>query len=49
LVYFTDDDSTGEISGANPANTNADGVAVTTYTAGTSAREVKITATAQQG
>lgn len=49
LVYFTDDDSTGEISGANPANTNADGVAVTTYTAGTSAREVKISATAQQG
>ena len=49
LVYFTDDDSTGNISGANPANTNVDGVAVTTYTAGTSAREVKLTATAQQG
>ena len=49
LVYFTDDDPTGNISGTNPANTEADGVATTTYTAGTSAREVKITATAQQG
>ena len=49
LVYFTDDDPNGAITGANPANTNADGVATTTYTAGTSAREVKITATAQQG
>jgi hypothetical protein len=49
LVYFTDDDPNGSITGSNPANTDADGVATTTYTAGTSAREVKITATAQQG
>ena len=49
LVYFTDDDTAGEIIGANPATTDADGVAITTYRAGDSAREVKITATAQQG
>jgi hypothetical protein len=49
LVYFTDDDSVGSITGANPANTDADGVAITTYRAGSDAREVKITATAQQG
>ena len=53
LVYFTeDDDSTppaGSITGANPANTNSDGVATTLYRAGTTAREVKITATAEQG
>lgn len=48
-VYFTDDDSVGNIIGNNPANTDSDGVAITTYQAGTSAREVKITATAQQG
>jgi hypothetical protein len=49
LVYFTDDDPNGTITGANPATTDADGVAQTTYTAGTTAREVKLTATAQQG
>ena len=49
LVYFTEDDDDGEIIGANPANTDSDGVAVTTYRAGNTAREVKITATAQQG
>jgi len=49
LVYFTDDDANGAITGPNPANTDSDGVAETTYTAGTAAREVKITATAQQG
>jgi len=48
-VYFTEDDSVGSIIGSNPANTDADGVAVTTYRSGTTAREVKITATAQQG
>ena len=49
LVYFTDDDPAGSITGSNPANTDSDGVATTTYTAGNAAREVKITATAQQG
>jgi len=49
LVYFTEDDPNGNITGPNPANTDVDGVALTTYTAGTTAREVKITATAQQG
>ena len=49
LVYFTEDDSVGSIIGTNPANTDVNGVATTTYQAGTSAREVKITATAQQG
>lgn len=49
LVYFTEDDPVGIIIGANPANTDSDGVAVTTYRAGNTAREVKITATAQQG
>ena len=48
LVYFTDDDPNGAITGSNPANTDADGVAVTSYTAGITAREVKITSTSQQ-
>jgi hypothetical protein len=48
-VYFTEDDPVGTITGPNPATTDSDGAATTTYTAGTSAREVKITATAQQG
>ena len=48
-VYFTEDDANGSISGGNPKNTDSNGQAVTTYTAGTTAREVKITATAQQG
>lgn len=46
-VFFTDDDPNGSIT-INPVNTDSDGVAVTTYIAGTSAREVRITATAQQ-
>lgn len=49
LVTFTEDDPVGSIIGANPATTNAAGTAITTYQAGTSAREVKITATADQG
>jgi len=49
LVYFTEDDTSGVIIGTNPANTDSDGVAITTYRAGSEAREVKITATAQQG
>jgi hypothetical protein len=46
-VYFTDDDPNGSILATN-VTTNDDGIAVTTYRAGTSAREVRITATAQQ-
>lgn len=46
-VYFTDDDPNGSIT-SSPVNTDSNGVATTTYIAGTSAREVKITATAQQ-
>jgi len=46
-VFFTDDDDNGSIT-SSPVNTDSDGIAVTTYIAGTSAREVRITATAQQ-
>ena len=46
-VFFTDDDPNGSIL-SSPVNTDSDGVASTTYVAGTSAREVRITATAQQ-
>jgi len=49
LVYFTEDDPSGSIGVPNPATTDSEGVAQTTYTAGNSAREVKITATAEQG
>jgi hypothetical protein len=48
LVYFTDDDPNGFIT-SSPVNTDATGTANTSYKAGTTAREVKITATAQQG
>ena len=47
LVYFTDDDPTGSIL-SSPTNTDSNGVAVTTYKAGTTAREVRITGTSQQ-
>lgn len=47
-VYFTDDDPTGGIL-SSPVNTDSNGVAQTTYIAGTIAREVRISATAQQG
>lgn len=47
LVYFTEDDPTGYVNPTND-NTDSNGVAATVYTAGTSAREVRITATAQQ-
>ncbi len=46
-VFFTDDDPVGSIT-ISPVNTNSDGVAQTTYVAGTSAREVRLSATAQQ-
>lgn len=46
-VFFTDDDTNGQIV-ISPVNTDSNGVATTTYIAGTTAREVKITATCQQ-
>ena len=46
-VFFTDDDTVGGIV-SSPVNTDSDGIAETTYVAGTSAREVRISATAQQ-
>jgi hypothetical protein len=46
-VFFTDDDPNGSIT-TSPVNTDANGVAETTYIAGTAAREVRVTATAQQ-
>jgi len=47
LVNFTDDDDNGYITSPS-VNTNGQGVAATKYHAGTQAREVKVTATAQQ-
>jgi hypothetical protein len=47
-VFFTDDDPNGNIV-SSPVNTDSSGIAITSYIAGTSAREVRITATAQQG
>lgn len=46
-VFFTDDDSIGSVAPASDS-TDSDGVATTIYTSGTSAREVRVTATAQQ-
>jgi hypothetical protein len=46
-VFFTDDDDDGSIT-LSPVNTDSNGVATTSYIAGISAREVRITATAQQ-
>jgi hypothetical protein len=46
-VFFTDDDPAGNIL-ASPVPTDPNGVATTTYRAGIAAREVRITATAQQ-
>lgn len=48
LVTFTDDDPDGVILGDNPVGTDVDGIATVQYKAGNTAREVKITATAQQ-
>lgn len=49
LVYFGHDDTSGgDITGGNPVNTDVNGEAGTTYTAGTEAREVKLTATIDQ-
>lgn len=46
-VYFTDDDPNGFIT-TSPVSTDASGEAQTAYKAGTSAREVEVTATAEQ-
>jgi len=48
LVYFTDDDNYGSITGGTPINTNSEGEAATIYKSGNQAREVKITATVEQ-
>lgn len=45
-VTFTDDDTNGVIV-TSPVNTDSDGIAVTEYRAGNTAREVRITSTAQ--
>ena len=47
LVYFTDDDPNGYIV-TSPVSTNSLGVATTSYKAGSTANEVRITATVQQ-
>jgi len=47
IVYFTEDDPNGYVTPTND-NTDSEGIARTIYTAGTSAREVRLTATAQQ-
>lgn len=46
-VYFTDDDANGYIVGS-PDSTDSNGVATVSYVAGSTANEVRITATAQQ-
>ncbi len=46
-VNFTEDDPDGYVTPTND-NTDSNGVATTVYTAGTSARETRLTATAQQ-
>jgi len=46
-VYFTDDDPNGFIT-TSPVSTNANGEAQTSYKSGTTAREVEISATAEQ-
>lgn len=48
LVYFTEDDPVGSITGGTPKNTDSDGKAETIYTSGDAAREVKITAVVEQ-
>lgn len=46
-VAFTDDDDNGYIT-TTPVSTNSEGVATTNYKAGSTANEVRITATVQQ-
>ena len=47
LVVFTEDDPDGVMTSSNVA-TDVNGLAITSYRAGISAREVRVTATAQQ-
>lgn len=48
LVYFSEDDPVGSITGGTPKNTDSNGRAATIYTSGNTAREVKITAVVEQ-
>jgi len=48
LVYFSDDNTKGVISGGSPKNTDSNGKAVTVYTSGDDATEVTITAVVEQ-
>jgi hypothetical protein len=48
LVYFSDDDSVGSISGGTPISTDSNGMAQTTYKSGSTAGNVKITAVVSQ-
>jgi hypothetical protein len=48
LVYFTDDNTLGDITGGTPKNTDSEGKAQTVYTSGNDATEVKITAVVEQ-
>jgi len=48
LVYFSDDDPVGSITGGTPKSTDSEGKAETVYTSGDSAREVLITARVEQ-
>ncbi|GAG74938.1 unnamed protein product, partial [marine sediment metagenome] len=48
LVYFTDDNTLGIISGGTPKNTDSEGKAQTIYLSGNDATEVKITAVVEQ-
>jgi hypothetical protein len=48
LVTFTDDDNVGLLLGSNPTNTDINGRATIVYRSGDTARNVKITATADQ-
>jgi len=48
LVYFSDDNTLGEITGGTPINTDSNGKAQTVYKSGTDATEVKITAVVEQ-
>jgi len=48
LVYFSDDNTLGDITGGTPINTDSDGKAQTIYKSGDDATEVKITAVVEQ-
>lgn len=48
MVYFTEDDPVGSITGGTPISTDNEGRSQTIYKSGNTAREVKITATVEQ-